>query len=112
MSRRIDLAGFDARFAADRDPWGTFVHRDEAVKRHAIVRALGPGPYARLLELGCGNGSNSIALAEHALRLDACDGTPSAARLTGRALADKPHARRRIAACCPGASRGHAMRPW
>lgn len=93
MSRRIDLAGFDARFSADGDPWGTFVHRDEAVKRHAIVRALGPGPHARVLELGCGNGSNSVALARRALRLDACDGTPSAVRLTARALAGQPRGR-------------------
>ena len=93
MSRRIDLAGFDARFAADGDPWGTFVKRDEAVKRRAILRALGPGLHARVLELGCGNGSNSVALAKRALRLDACDGTPNAVRLTARALAGQAHAR-------------------
>lgn len=92
MSRRIDLAGFDARFAADHDPWGTFVNRDEAIKRHAIVRALGPGVHARVLELGCGNGSNSLALANRALKLDACDGAPSAVRLTAEVLAGREHA--------------------
>lgn len=98
MSRRIDLAGFDARFAADNDPWGTFVHYDEAIKRDAILRALGPGPQGRVLELGCGNGSNSIALARRAWALDACDGTLAAVRLTAAALTDRPraHAYRRV----------------
>lgn len=93
MSRRIDLAGFDARFAADKDPWGTFVHRDEVNKRDAIIRALGPGLRGRVLELGCGNGSNSIALARRAWTLDACDAVPSAVQRTAAALADRPRAR-------------------
>lgn len=93
MSQRIDLAGFEACFATDADPWDTFTDRDEASKRHAIVRALGPGPHARVLELACGNGSNSVVLADRALALDACDGTPAAVRLTATALAGRRHAR-------------------
>lgn len=89
----IDLAGFEAKFRAEADPWQTFTARDEAIKRERIVRALGPRRIARLLELGSGNGSNSRRLARRALKLDACDGSASATRLTRAALADAPHAR-------------------
>ena len=61
--KAIDLSGFAAKFAADEDPWRTFSNRDEAVKRAAILHALGPGPLGRVLELGSGNGSNSRAIA-------------------------------------------------
>lgn len=93
MTRPIDLAGFDAHFTANRDPWGTWQRRDEANKRRVILRALGPGPHARVLELASGNGSNSTALAARALALDACDGAPAAVRLTAEALAGYGHAR-------------------
>ena len=72
--KAIDLSGFAAKFAADEDPWRTFSNRDEAVKRAAILHALGPGPLGRVLELGSGNGSNSRAIAPRALRLDATEG--------------------------------------
>ncbi|WP_348765682.1 class I SAM-dependent methyltransferase [uncultured Salinisphaera sp.] len=88
----IDLAGFEAKFRAGPDPWHTFTARDEAIKRQRILRALGHGPMARILELGSGNGSNSQALARRALKLHACDGSPSATRLTRDALANAPHA--------------------
>ena len=93
MSRPIDLAGFEAVFDADADPWRTYRKRDEAVKRDAILRALPPGRTARVLELGSGNGSNSAALARRAGRLDACEGTETGTALTAAALADFPHAR-------------------
>ena len=90
--RAIDLAGFEAKFRAGPDPWDTFTARDEAIKRQRILRALGDGPIARILELASGNGSNSQALARRALKLQACDGSPSATQLTRDALADAPHA--------------------
>ena len=89
----IDLAGFSAKFAGDDDPWATFTARDEAVKRDAILHALGAGPWGRVLELASGNGSNSVALAARALRLDATEGTAEGAALTARALAGCPRAR-------------------
>ncbi len=87
MTRPITLAGFDARFAGDADPWNTFADRDEAVKRTAILHALGPGPIGRVLELAAGNGSNSIAIAARARRLDATEATAAGTRLTAHALA-------------------------
>lgn len=94
----IDLAGFADKFRADADPWATFSNADEATKRAAIARALGPGPFGRVLELGAGNGSNSAALAARALRLDATEGTREGTALTAKALAGRPRARASVLA--------------
>lgn len=88
----IGLNGFAERFAMDADPWQTFSNRDEAVKRGAILHALGPGPHGRVLELASGNGSNSVAIASRALRLDATEGTAEGTRLTATALARRTDA--------------------
>ncbi|MES1926823.1 class I SAM-dependent methyltransferase [Salinisphaera sp. T31B1] len=93
MSRSIDLEGFQATFAANPDPWGTYIRRDEIRKRVCLLRALGPGRRARVLELASGNGANSQALASRALALDACEGTTAGVALTAAALAGRPHAR-------------------
>ena len=91
--RPIDLTGFAEKFAAHDDPWRTYSDRDEAVKRSAILHALGPGPLGRVLELGSGNGSNSRAMAARALRLHATEGTVEGTALTARAIADRARAR-------------------
>lgn len=91
--RPIDIDGFARKFADDDDPWRTFADRDEAIKRAAILHALGPGPLGRVLELASGNGSNSAALAPRALRLDATEGTAEGTALTARAIASWPRAR-------------------
>ena len=88
----ITLAEFDARFRADADPWGTTRKRDEAVKREAILQALGAGRRGVVWELASGNGSNSAALARRALRLVATDGSPRAVELTAKALDTHPNA--------------------
>ncbi len=91
--RPIDLTNFAEKFAASDDPWRTYSDRDEAIKRAAILHALGPGPLGRVLELGSGNGSNSRAMAARALRLHATEGTAEGTALTARAVADRPRAR-------------------
>jgi SAM-dependent methyltransferase len=92
--RPIDVAGFQAKFADNGDPWSTWTNRDEAVKRAAILHALGPGVRGRVLELGAGNGSNSLALARRALRLDATEATAAGTALVAAAVADHfPRAR-------------------
>ena len=88
----ITLAEFDARFRADPDPWGTTRKRDEAVKRQAILHALGGGRHGRVWELGSGNGSNSPWLARRAMRLVATDGSAKAVELTAQALDAYPKA--------------------
>lgn len=89
----IDLAGFEAKFAGNDDPWSTWTNRDEALKRAAILHALGPGPWGRVLELAAGNGSNSRSLAARALRLDATEATRAGTALVARAVAGSPRAR-------------------
>lgn len=89
----IALAGFEAKFQAQDDPWRTWSDPDEALKRAAILHALGPGPHGRVLELGAGNGSNSRALARRALRLDATEATAQGTRLVARAVAGRRGAR-------------------
>lgn len=92
--RPIDLAGFDAKFRKDADPWSTWTSRDEARKRQAILHALGTGRFVRILELGAGNGSNSSALTRHALRLDATEATEAGTQLVAKAIAGStPRAR-------------------
>lgn len=91
--KTITLAGFDAKFAGDADPWRTFSDADEALKRLAILHGLGPGPHGRVLELAAGNGSNSAAIAPRALRLDATEATESGTRLVGDAIRRWPRAR-------------------
>ena len=93
MTSPIDLAGFAAKFAGDDDPWRTFTARDEAVKRAAILHAIGHRPVGRVLELASGNGSNSAAIARMALRLDATEGTREGVDLTARAVAAQAAAR-------------------
>jgi cyclopropane fatty-acyl-phospholipid synthase-like methyltransferase len=93
MTMPIDLAGFEAKFAASDDPWSTWASQDEVLKRRAIVHALG-GMHGRVLELGAGNGSNSRSLATRALRLDATEATAAGTELVRRAVADaQPRAR-------------------
>lgn len=89
----IKLAGFARKFASDPDPWNTFTSRDEEVKREAILHGLGVGPVGRVLELASGNGSNSRALAQRSLRLDATEGTAEGTRLTAAAIQAWPRAR-------------------
>ena len=93
MVKPITVAGFEDTFGASDDPWSTFSDRDEALKRDAILHALGTGPFGRVLELGAGNGSNSVALARRALRLDATEGTAKGTALTRDALGDRRGAR-------------------
>ena len=91
--RPITLSGFEEKFVANADPWQTFSDREEAIKRRAIIHALGARPHGRVLELAAGNGSNSVALTHRALRLDATEGTRRGARLVAVAVAGNSRAR-------------------
>lgn len=94
LVKPITLAGFDAKFVADNDPWATFSNADEALKRSAILHAIGSGRWGRVLELAAGNGSNSAAIAPRALRLDATEATVSGTKLVATAVrAHKARAR-------------------
>lgn len=72
------LAHFEDVFLRSADPWQTRVSRAEMAKRDTVLALLGSRRHGRILELGCGNGSNSIALARRTISLDACDGAEMA----------------------------------
>ncbi len=97
----IGLSGFERTFTDDPDPWRTFTNRDEALKRAAILHAIGPGPHGRILELAAGNGSNSRALAARTLRLDATEATGSGTRLVAAALREHKRRARAIRLAVP-----------
>lgn len=99
--RPITLAGFDAKFADNADPWRTFSDTDEALKRRAILHAIGAGPWGRVLELAAGNGSNSAVIAPRALRLDATEATASGTRLIADAIAPRANRARAIRLAVP-----------
>jgi cyclopropane fatty-acyl-phospholipid synthase-like methyltransferase len=88
VTRAINLDGFEAKFAGSDDPWSTWSDPDEAMKRRAILHALGPGPLGRVLELGAGNGSNSRSIAARALRLDATEATVNGTALVARSISE------------------------
>lgn len=83
---KASLAHFDALFEQSPDPWGTHSRRAEHMKRACIARMVGAHCQGRMLELGCGNGSNSRTLAACGLRLIACDGAPAALERAGGVL--------------------------
>jgi len=89
----ISLSGFASKFANDPDPWDTWNGRDEALKRAAILHALPPRPGGRMLELGAGNGSNSVTLSRRTLRLDATEATREGTELVAQALKGRARAR-------------------
>lgn len=92
--RPITLDGFERSFTHDPDPWRTFSDHDEAIKRTAILHAIGLTTCGRVLELAAGNGSNSRALAARSLRLDATEATAAGTRLVAAALRGRaPRAR-------------------
>ena len=74
----IDPAGFEALYRDDPDPWRTWSSPFEAYKRRMLLAACGAGKHGRVLELACGSGATTAALAARALRLDAVDSSPSA----------------------------------
>jgi SAM-dependent methyltransferase len=99
--RPITLAGFDAKFEASDDPWRTFDDLDERLKHRAILHAMGPGPWGRVLEIAAGNGSNSAAIAPRALRLDATEATSSGTALVAKAIRVRPKRARAIRLAVP-----------
>lgn len=74
----IDLAGFEAKFQSNPDPWNYAASPFEAHKRRILRLACGSRVYGRGLELACANGETTKVLAPLCLRLLAIDGSPSA----------------------------------
>lgn len=84
MRKVIDVAGFEALFASDPDPWRYAEAPFEHYKRGILLRACGTRRYGRGLELGCANGETTAALADRCLRLTATDGSATALDIARR----------------------------
>lgn len=84
------LAHFDLLYALDGDPWRAETHRNEQLKRRCVAYALGSAAMANGLELGCGNGVSTCALARRFLRLVAMDGSSGAVALAVQRMSAFP----------------------
>ncbi len=76
MSRPITLDGFEAKFRSEDDPWRCRDSRSEAFKRRRAL--VGLPLVATALDVACGDGAGTQALAARALRVDATDGAAAA----------------------------------
>lgn len=94
----IDIAGFEAKFRADPDPWNYRTSSFEAYKRRVLLHACGTRRFGRALELACANGETTRALARRCLRLLAVDGSPAAIEAARARTGDLPQVTLREAA--------------
>ena len=87
----IDIAGFEAKFQENPDPWNYGSSRFEAFKRQILLQACGTRQYGRGLELACANGETSLLLAHKCLSFLAVDGSVSAVAEAKRRTAGLRH---------------------
>ena len=85
----VSRADFEARYAADRDPWGYETSAYEDAKYERTLAAIGDRPIARAFEAGCSIGVFTARLAERCDDLLAADFAQAAVRV----------ARERVAGC-------------
>jgi ribosomal protein S18 acetylase RimI-like enzyme len=63
LKHRTRATAFDAMFTRSGDPWAYFSNAYESRKRESLLTAVGSQPTC-ILEVGCANGHNLLALAE------------------------------------------------
>jgi SAM-dependent methyltransferase len=95
LRRPITLDGFEAKFGSDDDPWRCRDSRVEALKRHRAL--VGLPLVATALDVACGDGAGTQALAARALHVDATDGAAAALASARRLLGDDARIRFRRA---------------
>jgi len=89
--RAAHVLHFDALYAQASDPWHARILWSEEFKRRTINHALGAHRLATGLELGCGNGISTRALAPRFAHLLAIDGSQEAVVLARREVASFPN---------------------
>lgn len=92
MNLPASLTHFERVFSQSADPWQTKSSFAELHKCKTILALLGARKHGRILELGCGNGSNSVYLSAWSLNLDACDGAVHALARAQKTLGDVSNA--------------------
>jgi SAM-dependent methyltransferase len=85
------LRHFDSLYAHDADPWRVRSSWNEEFKRRTVNHALGPQRLATGLEIGCGNGISTRALAPRFAHLLAIDGSWKAVEHARREVASFHH---------------------
>lgn len=81
---------FEARYRRDIDPWSYTTSAYERDKYRATLRACGPGPFRRAIELGSSIGVLSAMLAPRCDELVTIDAAPTAVAAARRRLAGVP----------------------
>ena len=76
--KHMSLRDFESRYQTEGDPWEYQTSAYERAKYDATLRACGPGPYQRALELGSSIGVLSARLAQRCRQLVTIDGAPTA----------------------------------
>jgi SAM-dependent methyltransferase len=87
----IDPAGFEAKYQDNIDPWNYRTSPFEAWKRRLLLHACGNRTFGRGLELACGTGEISRALAPKCLHLVAQDSSRTAITAARAHGARDPH---------------------
>ena len=87
----LHLDHFELLYRAHPDPWRAETCWQEHWKRLAVDRALGAKKLSSGLELACGNGASTAALAKRFGRLLAVDGSPAAVAIASARFAGAPN---------------------
>jgi cyclopropane fatty-acyl-phospholipid synthase-like methyltransferase len=93
----VSRAAFEVRYRAAADPWRTLSDPAELAKARHTLAVCGDGAFAAALELGCGIGGLTAALAPRCASLLALDGAPTAVAAARARLAAWPQAEVRTA---------------
>lgn len=88
---RMSAERFERLYRASSDPWDYSSSEYEREKYAETLAALGPGPFARVLEVGCSIGAFTELLAPRCEQLVAIDFAPRALELARERLADVPN---------------------
>jgi SAM-dependent methyltransferase len=81
MRERTPVQRFQELYAASADPWNYSSSEYEREKYAATLTAIGTGPYAQVLEIGCSIGIFTQLLAPRCSALVAMDYSPRALEL-------------------------------
>ena len=91
MPREETLRHLSSLYEQSDDPWNHRTSVYEQAKFSATLAAIGDGPFANALEIGCGNGTLLALLAPRCKSLTGLECIPAAVTLAQRAVADHPH---------------------
>jgi SAM-dependent methyltransferase len=86
-----EILQFDRMYAATDDPWGYRVRWYEERKRAVLLSALSRRGYDSAIEIGCGNGETTLALAPRCQALLALDASERAIAIATRRLSGHTH---------------------